>query len=192
MSWGFMVSTLVCGETLSRQKPDTLQLLQKLGLVHLFVLSGLHVLFLDSVLRKLPFLLRGFLLFLYGQLTLWSTPLLRAFLAFLFFELNKRQRLFWSTYDVITLSGFLCLLLKPSSLTSLSLPLSWTAALGMYIGSRSKTYGFQKHFIIYVCLFPLLLPLGPAHPLSTLFEHFFECSFVLDFFTSQCYGFSAS
>ena len=166
----FMSQTLVCGAKLHKKAPEKAALLQRLGLVHLFVISGLHILFLDGLLQKLPFLMRFFILFAYGSLTSWSLPLLRAFVSFLFFQFNQKYKLFWSSLDVITLAGVVCLILQPSSFLGLSLPLSWGAALSMKI-ARHQSSPLSPQLMVYIGLFPLLLPLGPAHPLS-LFLNF--------------------
>ncbi len=157
-----LYQSFVCGASLS--DPSLSRLYTELGLIHIVVVSGAHLLFLDSVLRffhrdssawTLPVL--GF----YTLVTGFEPPVVRSLLQMIVRIAQKRWQLQW-TLPVETLAAGLLtvLILGPS----LSLQLSWVASLAL----SPQRSALRTQLRVYLYLIPLLATLQIAHPVTVL------------------------
>ncbi|MFZ4404597.1 MAG: ComEC/Rec2 family competence protein [Pseudobdellovibrionaceae bacterium] len=165
-------AALLCGENLepSRFKQNILQL----SLIHIFVVSGSHLIFLNWLLKKLhaPSILRICILFCYCGCCQFQAPVTRSFIQLI---LSQRRTAWLLTPESIILaSGSLCLLLERSWLNSLSLALSWATSLSLVISRTlsSSTTNFLgqlgQQTGVALCLLGLLKPWSYLHPLALL------------------------
>ena len=166
-------SALVCGKRL----PDgeIKQLFVKGGLIHLTVVSGAHLLFLEKLWLKLtlpkPIKKGGLALFLilYALASQLNPPVLRALFSFFLSQLSQKLKLFWSPSGITLLSALLCLIYNKNWLDSISLQLSVLASL-LFSCSKSS---LKKAFFIYLSLLPLLNRWQSLHPLTVLINWIF-------------------
>ncbi|MCY4321067.1 MAG: ComEC/Rec2 family competence protein [Bdellovibrionaceae bacterium] len=159
---------LVCGKRLP--SGDIKQLFVKGGLIHLTVVSGAHLLFLEKLWLKIPFSHSlkykslSLFLILYSLTSQLKPPVLRALISFFFFQISEKKKLFWSKAGITLLSGLACLAYNPSWINSNSLQLSVLASL---IFSYSKK-SLKKNLLIYLFLLPILNRWQNLHPLTVL------------------------
>ena len=159
-------SALLCGtpiESFSAKK-----VLQSTGLIHLFIISGSHVVFIFSLLEKVraprPWIY--LLLFVLSLATGFQPPVVRAVLQFYLKHYQLHHRLHWKSDTTIGVTTGFCLLLFPNWWDSLSFHLSWMAALAFAIPldrkvSFVKRIIFQQLFL-FILLSPLLLTFASA------------------------------
>lgn len=164
---------MICGKSLQPSKQ--VQALKSLGLIHLIVVSGAHLIFLESFLLKpfsllLPkraqFFFCSLALITYSFFAGLQPPILRAlYQNFMPFSLGKRI-FFSSLSTALFFKSF-----------SLSLLLSWSCSLLLSWPSLKQSNAFVKSLIILVGLYPLLTPLGApsiyVFLLQPLFSFFF-------------------
>ena len=159
---------LVCGKRLPYG--EIKQLFVKGGLVHLTVVSGAHLLFLERFWLKLPLpkLIKNgglsLFLILYALASQLNPPVLRALFSFFLFQLSQKLKLFWSPAGITLLSALFCLIYNKNWIDSISLQLSVLASL-LYSSSKSS---LKKAFFIYLSLLPLLNRWQNLHPLTVL------------------------
>ena len=161
-------SALICGERLPEGALKKTFI--SLGIIHLMVISGAHLIFIEKAWKILPhFRFKNtvlvFFLFIYAFSSGLNPPVLRALFSFILNRINKQLKLFWSPYMRVQLSGLLCLLCQNSLVHSLSLQLSWTASLGM---SNSFLPRWQSCLLTYVLILPLISGWGNTHPFSII------------------------
>lgn len=171
----FAQASLLCGENVT--DANFKSALIETSLIHLFVVSGSHLVLLEQMLclLRLPFLVRIFLWLLYSLVCGWQPPLVRAVVSTLLQMIEKKRGSFWPS-DLHTLwSGFLTLLLFPSWLNSRSLLMSWNASLALNSGGLLPKMNSVRRILwisvfIYLLMLPLLWGFGNLHPLSILFN----------------------
>lgn len=149
---------LICGS--SQIDTKTKQLFLQTGLYHLLVVSGSHLVLLDSYLEKTfskNFKIKWLALLLYCEMCLLQAPILRALCSYSVVSLTHSWRLGLRTDQRVLAAGLMTLIVDPTLILSLSLQLSWMAALciSLPLSLRLKTF----LFLLY--LLPLL---GPQHP----------------------------
>lgn len=174
--YSYFYSSLVCGTSLPAGALKSA--LADTSLLHLFVVSGSHLLFLEFflqlVLKKMPHrsIAIALLLFLYGVLVNLQAPVLRALLGFGFAYLNRLKKYFWRAHTVTFLSGTLCLCLVPLWSYSYSLLLSWTTSLVLAVAQEQapKDHSLIQSTLIYVFLLPVLLSFNCPAPTSIIFN----------------------
>lgn len=130
-----ILEALVCGKSLPID--NTHHLLQTTGLLHLMVVSGSHLIFLERLLKPmvthfhLPRLIVLMILLGFTLASRAEPPVLRAFISLLLFVLQRKIALGWTPLQQTTISGFITLLFCHDRASYHSLLLSWTAALAM-------------------------------------------------------------
>ena len=159
-------SALVCGERL----PEGVlkKTFMSLGIIHLMVISGAHLIFIEKAWNILPYfrfknISLIFFLLIYAFSAGLSPPILRALFSFLLARINKKWKLFWSPYIRVHISGLLCLLCQHNWIHSLSLQLSWVASLGMSNPCLSR---WKSCVLTYLLIVPLVSSWSNAHPFS--------------------------
>jgi predicted membrane metal-binding protein len=134
------------------------QLLVDTGLIHLLVVSGLHMMFIDRWLEWLPQRPRLTLLFGYVILTGFHPPISRAFLRRLLKPyLNGRLKLTLLQAEAAGVG--IALLIYPPWIFSRSFLMSWMGGLA---GTQPHTSNWERALKAYL----LLLPFCWASPLS--------------------------
>ena len=165
---------LVCGSSLKNDQ--LIQLLKKHSLFHLVVVSGSHFLWIHEFLKKVKISQNPgwILLWIYNLLTGFQAPGTRALIQIFLTGKGWFPRL--RSDHLVFLSGVFYLLIFPADVTSLSLLLSWTAALGLSISSplfrsfSTTSRFFLRQLSFSILLYPWMWIWGNAHPL-TLFSN---------------------
>ena len=172
--YNFFYEALVCGKNLPEGSLKDSFI--KSSILHLIVVSGSHLLFLEkmslSLLRHKA--LTHFLLLIYAFMALLQAPVLRALVSLYLRHFAQARKWFWSQTQLSLISGILCLLFFPHWSQSYSFILSWCASLALaFISDHqwpSKPLE-QGAFIYGFFLFPLSLISHP-HPLAIVFNVF--------------------
>ncbi|MNJ94615.1 Competence protein [compost metagenome] len=171
------LSSLLCGEKitdLNLQKNLT-----QTSLVHLFVISGSHLILLDELFSKIamPFFLRFTLLLFYSLTASWEAPVVRALMGLGVRKFHNARGLHFTSDLSVLATGLLTLFLFPSWGDSLSLQLSWAASLALCGPSvfKIRTVYYRIlliQLLVFLFLLPLLWGFGSLHPLGLLFNIF--------------------
>ncbi len=166
--WPEVYAALICGESLSQGSLK--QTFVSVGVIHLMVISGAHLIFLEkawSVLPRFPFknVLLALLLIVYALSAGLRPPVLRALFSLLLVYVIRRFKWFLSPYFRVQISGLMCLLCQSRWYDSLSLQLSWLASMGM---CRRDIPRLQSCLITYLLLLPVVSQWGGSHPLSVI------------------------
>lgn len=171
------LNSLLCGEKITDQKLQNKLLLT--SLIHLFVISGSHLILIDHLFSKmaLPFLVRFLVLSVYSLIALAQPPVIRALISMGARQLSRNTGWFWSGDVSVLLTGVFTLFLFPDWWDSLSLQLSWAASLALCVpGLFQVRKALQKICILQLAVFIFLIPLlwgfGSLHPLSLVFNIF--------------------
>ncbi len=170
------LNSLVCGEKITDKVLE--QRLLQTSLIHLFVISGSHLILIDQLFSKLafPFFLRFLLLSFYSFIALAEPPVIRALIS-----LGAREfaasRWYLKSDLMVLITGLLTLVFFPNWKDSLSLQLSWAAALALCLPSLiPQRHPVKKIFLTQIAVFLLVAPLlwgfGSLHPLSLIFNIF--------------------
>lgn len=150
--------------------------LNKTSLLHLFIISGSHLLSIDNVLTKLrlPFALRFSLICFYAIITRLQAPALRALFSLMQSQFTKKKNWIYPNDLHTLICGLIVLIFFTTLWDSRSLQLSWLASLG--IGTyRLFSLSPVKRLIcsqicIYLFVAPALYGFGNLHPLSIIFN----------------------
>jgi ComEC/Rec2-related protein len=169
-SFVFLHQGLLCGAKIPFGNAQAT--LKELGLIHLIVVSGAHLIFVSQLLLEIwPRKSRQFshliwwLLFIYTLATQLQPPVLRAFLFCTLQMLADKDRMNWSRIQIHLLSCFATLFINPDWIHSLSFLMSFSAAMVLAIEFRSKTI---QQMCIYLILLLPMTKLGITHPISIL------------------------
>ena len=147
---------LICGKRLPYG--SVREIFVKGGLIHLMIVSGAHLIFLERLLIKAPIpksLNRGFIylsLILYACVSQLNPPVLRALFSFFLLRFSRKYKLFWSPVSITLLSGVLCVIYKPETQDSFSLQLSVLTSL-LYHSCRDS---LKRSFLIYLFVLPII------------------------------------
>ncbi len=163
--WQDFYQAIVCGKKL--QASSQWQQMKNLGMVHILVVSGVHLAFLSQTLRflffrRLPESLENLLLFSLVVVCQFQAPALRAWCYLLIRRINKKKKLFLKPSGLLLVTVIFCLSLNPLFFTSLSLPMTWLACLGIGFGRNS----FTQAFFCFLFLQPILSQWGSPSPLT--------------------------
>ncbi len=165
--WKNIYEALICGKKLPVGYLKEIFL--KGGLIHLMVISGAHLLFLEKFWKILPLPYKIKKLSLYLILILYTLgaslypPVTRALFAFCLFRFSESKKLFLSSTFVTHLSGFLCLIYNPSWVHSSSLQLSWLASL-----SQNTKTSLKKCILTYFIILPIINRWQELHYLTII------------------------
>jgi predicted membrane metal-binding protein len=157
------LKALVCAENFNTLSNS--QLYISSGLIHLFVVSGAHLILIEKLLQKLPEDYRPnknlllALLIAYGFLCNLNAPITRSLVTYsVSFFLNSKK-INWPPHFKIFISGLLTLLLNYHWLSSLSLQMSWMAGLLVAVSTLffQKKSLFFKQSLFFLMLLPTLV-----------------------------------
>ncbi len=169
------LSSLLCGENIT--DTELKENLVKTSLIHIFVISGSHLILLDELLSilRIPAIVRFFFLSIYSLAVGWQPPAVRALIALGVRILFRRWN--WKFPSDLTslIAGMATLALFPEWWNSLSLVMSWCAALALCWVSVLKIKNkFSALLISQLAIFLFmsapLWGLGTLHPLSLLYN----------------------
>ncbi|MEK2688240.1 ComEC/Rec2 family competence protein [Bdellovibrio sp. GT3] len=169
------LASIVCGEQLQDQ--NLKQNLQKTSLIHIFVISGSHLLLLDELFATLrvPFFVRFLLLSLYSLVVGWQPPAVRALSALGLRGSFKKFKWPFPADTMTLIAGCFTLILFPEWWNSTSFLMSWCAALALSSVSLLKIKN-SLHRLVFtqVCIFVFMMVplwgLSSLHPLSLLYN----------------------
>jgi ComEC/Rec2-related protein len=167
------MAALLCGQSLppSQLKKQLIEL----SLIHLFVVSGSHLIWLEQILEKLkvPPPVRSSILGFYSLMTGWQAPAVRAWLQSLLRLFLRRSPAYFPTDLLTLLSGFCCLLLFPQWWGSLSLMMSWAASLALslrFFNMQNWINRVLSNTLVWLLMLGPLWGFGNLHPLSCLYN----------------------
>lgn len=145
---------LVCGVSL--EPSEILQLLKLSGLIHLFVVSGSHLIFLEQfLLYRCPRTLRLLTLTAFAFFSGLQPPVVRSWISLYLPFTFKRWA--WRSSFCIWMAGVLSLVVNPLWISSLSLQLSWACALGLHMPAFCRwPKSLCRSLWIFLFLYPLL------------------------------------
>ena len=151
---------IVCGEKLTN--PHFFRAFRDSGLIHIIVVSGSHLLTLQSLIRwpriQIPFLL------FYSCVTNFQPPVVRGIIQIFLYQVNKRLSLNWSNNLMTFSSGLISWALFPSWIESLSFQLSWICATTLcFTENRSL---FVRATMLYFATGIVLSQFHWPHPIS--------------------------
>lgn len=170
------ISAVVCGKNPAQN--SEYRLLQMSGLLHLVVVSGSHLVFIEQILSfvferfKWRLLAKILVLTAFALITGFQPPVVRALCSQLLNHFQNSTKLFWSPPAVTLFAGLITLMIAPAWWKSLSLQLSWVAALSLQIspGTQNWSQKIKQQLHIFVLMFPLLMQFAPPHPASILYN----------------------
>ncbi|MCB0379155.1 MAG: ComEC/Rec2 family competence protein [Bdellovibrionales bacterium] len=163
--WKSSYEAIVCGASLP--KNSNYFHLQQSGLLHMMVVSGAHLVFLQRLLLRIPFfpkVLLGPLLFLYCLCCQCQPPVLKALSSFSIQQLNRHFKLFLQPAYGQWLSGLFCLTLFPEWWHSRSLMMSWLASAVI----KSQKGLFLQSSLCFLLLIPLTQDFAQMNPWSVV------------------------
>ena len=178
-----LYTAMICGNRTSINESFKFALSQ-MALLHLLVVSGFHLAFLESLLRVLlprsqsP-IRRIFIwsvLILFALINQLRAPIARALIALVLRSTNRAFGLQWTRLQIITASGFATFAFCRTNSDRQALLLSWLATLaltGIENNERSRFQALFIHTRAYVLILPALLPLSAPSPFSIL------CNWIL-------------
>lgn len=171
------LASLVCGEKITDESLK--QNLQKTSLLHIFIVSGSHLILFDELLSilKIPLFLRFLFLSFYSLCVGWQPPAVRALIGFIAKEVLRRKKIFFPSDFSVLITGFLTLFLFQAWWSSTSLVMSWCAALALSFTNilRIKNPWMQalySQFSVFLFMTAPLWGLGSLHPLSLVYNLF--------------------
>lgn len=170
-------SGIVCGTSV-RGEPFYDEVVHS-GLIHLLVVSGSHLVFLETLIiylsklarrgKPLPSIFIDLLLLGYVVLTGWQTPALRSLIFILLKKINQRCKLFWTPVWLTAFSIPLAAAMSDARGYSLSLALSWVAALALHTRLSHETF-FRRMILVFIFTWPILAMLTPPTLQTILFN----------------------
>ncbi len=170
------ISAVVCGKTPAQN--SEYRLLQMSGLLHLVVVSGSHLVFIEQILSiaferfKWRIIVKTIVLTAFALLTGFQAPVVRALCSQLLNHFQTSAKLFWSPPAVTLFAGLITLMIAPAWWKSISLQLSWVASLALQIPTTNESWSrrIKQQLYIFVLMFPLLMQFAPSHPVSILYN----------------------
>jgi competence protein ComEC len=170
-------AALLCGENVT--VAETKEVLVRSSLIHLFVVSGSHLLLLEDIfeLLRIPWALGFFAELFYAFSCAWQAPIVRAFLGQLCRKFLRPAKSGWPTDMVLLATGLFTLCLFPSWVSSRSLQMSWLAALAFACRPPRRNTSWLSQLLwpcvlVHLFMLPALWGFGNLHPLSILLNIF--------------------
>lgn len=158
------LSCLICGNKFPQN--SHFQLLQKLSIVHLVVISGFHIQILTGVIpNNILRPIFNYFFPLYCVITNFQIPVLRS--CFVKSAQLNFTSIFKNSVGYQILISFVFLLIFPKFHNSVSFYLSHIASICFSIQGKNTTF---KLFLCYICLLLLLIPIGLASPFVLLLQ----------------------
>lgn len=165
------LASLLCGQKVT--DPDLYERLRQTALLHLFVVSGAHLIELERLLEwlRIPRLARITGAIGFTALSGAQPPLVRALIGLLLPERIFGPRTAWPSHgrsetEVLKV-GLLTLAMVPFWIHSMSLALSWACAFSISLPLGQGWRGaLRRTLAVWLVLSPLLAPWGLSTPMS--------------------------
>lgn len=169
------LASLLCGEKITEE--NLRKKLQQTSLIHIFVISGSHLILFDQLLSilRIPLYVRFLILAMYTLATGFQPPAVRALCGLL-----ATAALLWRGWrfppDLRVLAvGMTILAAFPDWWQSRSLIMSWSASLALCVPSILRLRGSLPRLslgqgAIFILMMPPLWGFGSLHPLSLLYN----------------------
>lgn len=165
------LQAIVCGKNFTDASVS--EIYTSTGLIHLFVVSGAHLLLIQKILQKIydpkkNGLLIGLCLLIYALCCNLNPPVTRSLIALAISAITFKNHLYWPENFKIFLGGLVALIFHPAWLTSISLQLSWLAALVVSINSLylAKKNILLRQSTFFIFLAPVLIFFQTPNPLT--------------------------
>ncbi|QLY24208.1 ComEC/Rec2 family competence protein [Bdellovibrio sp. KM01] len=169
------LTSIVCGEKLNDQ--NLKQNLVKTSLIHIFVISGSHLLLLDELFAvlRIPFFVRFLILSFYSLIVGWQPPAVRALSALGLRGLFKSRGWKFPPDLMTMIAGCFTLALFPAWWNSPSLLMSWCASLALAWTSLLKIKKVFPRLLfnqcaVFIFMCAPLWGLSSLHPLALLYN----------------------
>jgi hypothetical protein len=144
-----LYEALVCG--LSLPDGEERQLFIDSGLIHIMVVSGAHLIFLENLIKPAPRPLQILFLTVYSWLTGFGPPIVKALIRRLFEPWLSRHG--WSSLQIEAFSVTVVLTFVPMWIVSRSFLMSWLCALAFQLPRLVKYRALDVSAKTYVLLF---------------------------------------
>lgn len=157
------LKALVCAENFTGLHQSELYVAA--GLIHLFVVSGSHLVLLEKIFnfvilknRNLRFIIYFFLI-IYSLMCQLNPPVCRCLIAFAVSEFLYGRNIKWPSHFKLLIVGFLTISLNPNWIDSLSLQLSWLAAfvVAIELNSNELRSIFFRQTLFFIILSPTVI-----------------------------------
>ncbi len=175
------LKALVCGANFTEL--ETSRIYVATGLIHLFVVSGAHLLILKKMIDvglawinpQVAAVLCLVLLCFYAGVCEFNPPVMRSLVSLILANEFAVGKLTWPAHLKIFFTGLLTLLLNTAWVGSLSFQLSWLIALGLCVGTEFFRHRsiFIRQSLNYIFIFPTLLLFQFPHPLTIVMNVIF-------------------
>lgn len=160
------LNALVCGHDFLSLADSQIYIVS--GLIHLFVVSGSHLVLIERTLSKLgrrlfiPTEIVHMILIIYIFVCNLNPPIVRSYLFIIVLEISKKYFLQLKTHNALLAASLMGLALQPHWITSLSYQMSWIAGLTLiYIDEiYKKSHVLIKNFLFYLHFYLTMLFLG--------------------------------
>ena len=171
-----LLQAIVCGHNFTTY--EFRDPLIKAGVIHLFVVSGGHLVFLAEWLqrtgrifqRQIPFAAIFVILLIYGAVAGFQPPIIRGLLMLGLTQIILSLRLNWPEIILQIICGSLTCLLINTDSQLLSLLMSWQASLTLRL--LTKKNEILKATGIYLAMIPVLSLFQVTSPFSILLNVF--------------------
>jgi competence protein ComEC len=170
---GAELRALICAENFSTLAGSGLYI--SAGLIHLFVVSGAHLILLEKILK--PVISTGALLVFLSVYALacgLNPPVTRSLIAFLLAAWLSQKNINWPQHLKILIVGLCTLLFHSEWILSVSLQLSWLAAFLVSAFSAFFSSGTPlfRQWLFFIGMFPTLVFFQVPGPTSILLNLF--------------------
>ena len=139
------LKALVCAQNFSSLNESQYYITS--GLIHLFVVSGAHLILIEKIFKKLS--VHQYLIFLilliYGFACGLSAPVTRCLIAFSLSTYLYQKKIYWPPHFKLLVVGSLTLSFNYNWINSLSLQMSWIAAFLVILG----THFYKENSILF-------------------------------------------
>lgn len=176
LHYDFIYQALICGQKITNS--EIKMTLISAGLVHIMVVSGAHLIFVEQFLNKLKLKPNLHLTVLFPLLILYAStagflpPVSRALTSLIISKINLAKKLFWPKEFCVLLSVIICITINPAWITSYSLHLSWISACVLSCPTFNSST-LKRNSYLYIFLLPPLIQFGAPGPYSILINVIF-------------------
>lgn len=164
------LKALVCAENFTTLVTSHLYISS--GLIHLFVVSGAHLLLLEKLLThaKVPPPIMISIMILYGFACNLNAPVVRCLIAFLLAAFLAEKNIKWPPHFRLLIVGTLALSINFNWITSFSLQMSWIATFLLMLGEKlfCDSSAIFKQSLFFVTLLPTLVFFQIPSPMTIL------------------------
>ncbi len=154
-----LYAAILCGKNLPFDTQT--RLFMNLGLIHILVVSGAHLSFVDKWAPKTVPHLRWIVLLAYSYLTGFGAPVVRALVRKGLGEVTKSIVI--SPIQLEGLTSAIVILMLPSWIGSSSFQMSWMCALALSLPARSR---MRSHWRVAIACYAAVLGYCWTSPIS--------------------------